>query len=289
MVMKITIKACLGLILISLASCQNQPSQKETNHLDLLYPQGKELPKICLVGTFHFGYPNADVHKTEESDQIDVLSKDRQREMRELREYISTFRPNKLVIESREPEKWNKAYNEFLKGELEPKRDERVQLGFYIGQKFGIDTLYCLDAGSFAQTYAGDSCRILEKVFEDYDLQSDDPVEKDIFSYFDRRDQRLKSLTLLEYFKELNSPASWNLNYGSYLIGDFKLPNYTGTDALATYWYSRNLRTFRKIQEITESKDDRILVIFGNGHISILDHLFSCSPEYNYVPFGSLK
>ena len=96
-------------------------------------------------------------------------------------------------------------------------------------------------------------------------------------------------MTLLEYFRDMNSEESWNLNYGSYLVGDFNLPNFEGADALATYWYSRNLRIFRKIQMITESPEDRILVIFGNGHVSIFNQLFKCSPEYNYIPFAELN
>ena len=29
---------------------------------------------VLLVGTFHFGYPGLDAHKTAETDQVDVLS-----------------------------------------------------------------------------------------------------------------------------------------------------------------------------------------------------------------------
>jgi len=77
-------------------------------------------------------------------------------------------------------------------------------------------------------------------------------------------------------------------DYGYYLLGEFKNGKYNGADALATYWYDRNLRIFRNIQRITTSPNDRILVLFGAGHISVLDQLLKCTPEYNYIKFDDL-
>ncbi len=78
-------------------------------------------------------------------------------------------------------------------------------------------------------------------------------------------------------------------SYGGYLIGDFKLGDFRGADALAMYWYDRNLRIFRNIQRVTISPNDRILVLFGAGHIEILDQLLRSSSEYNYIRFNDLK
>lgn len=256
--------------------------------MEFVYPDGEKIPTVTLVGTFHFAYPDKDVHKTDSNERVDVLSPKRQKEMQELRDYIAAFNPNKIVIESSDPVRMNRKYREFLAGDMEAIRDERYQLGFYLARRFKIDSLYCLDANSFTHQY--DSlCPALEIVFADYDWQSDDPMEDKFYEYLDYRDKMLHQMTLLDFFKRLNSEESWNFNYGSYLIGDFKLPDFQGVDALSAYWYNRNLRTFRKIQMVTEDPEDRILVIFGNGHVSILDQLFKCSPEYNYIPFGDLK
>jgi hypothetical protein len=73
-----------------------------------------------------------------------------------------------------------------------------------------------------------------------------------------------------------------------YLIGDFKLDNERGVDILSSWWYNRNLRIFRKLQLITESPNDRILLIFGNGHAAVLRQFLEASPEYEFVEFDSL-
>jgi hypothetical protein len=94
--------------------------------------------------------------------------------------------------------------------------------------------------------------------------------------------------TLLESFLYNNSRKVLERGYGAYLVGDFRTEDHRGADALALYWYNRNLRTYSKIQSLDIQSDDRILVLFGAGHVSILDHLFRASPEFKLVPFGSL-
>jgi hypothetical protein len=54
------------------------------------------------------------------------------------------------------------------------------------------------------------------------------------------------------------------------------------------YWYSRNLRIFRNIQNIS-TPEDRVMVLFGAGHMSILKNLFECSPEYDLLKFNGLE
>lgn len=50
-------------------------------------------------------------------------------------------------------------------------------------------------------------------------------------------------------------------DYGTYLFGDFTLGKHPGANVLSAYWYNRNLRIFRKLQEITENPNDCILLI----------------------------
>ena len=83
--------------------------------------------------------------------------------------------------------------------------------------------------------------------------------------------------------------AFHRLGYGAYLVGDFKLDNQRGADILSIWWYNRNMRIFRNLQDMNTSKNDRILVIFGNVHASILRQLLESSPEFKYIEFDQLK
>ena len=50
-----------------------------------------------------------------------------------------------------------------------------------------------------------------------------------------------------------------------------------------TAWYNRNLRIFANLQRITEPPGERLLVVYGAGHIPILRHCVEASPEYDLV------
>lgn len=255
-----------------------------------LVPNKDSLPKIFLVGTFHFEYYNADAYKVDKSKQINILSEQKQKEMKQLLEYISLFKPTKICVEA--PENWKTMdkYRMYKTGKKELAKDEVQQIAFRLMDKFKLDTVYTVDAKSIADELleSKDSTIIklyFDKIFENYNFKAND----NYINWQKYSTELTLKLPLLEYFKYINSPKCLQKDYGAYLLGDFKNGKYNGADALATYWYDRNLRIFRNIQGVTTSSKDRILVLFGAGHIAILDQLFKASPEFDYIKFGDLK
>jgi hypothetical protein len=45
--------------------------------------------------------------------------------------------------------------------------------------------------------------------------------------------------------------------------------NFVGADGVTT-WYKRNLYMYSMIQKATGSKDQRIMILLGSGHVSML-------------------
>ena len=107
-------------------------------------------------------------------------------------------------------------------------------------------------------------------------------------TWYDAMDAAKKDNSLLEIFLAMNDDHALDRDYGAYLNGYFKLSGHRGADVHALHWYSRNLRIFRNIQDITTSPDDRILVVFGAGHMGILKHLFESDPSYRLVRLRDL-
>ena len=249
----------------------------------------KEKAKILVVGTFHFDYPGLDVIKTDEKNKIDVLKEPKKTEITELINYIKKFKPTKIAIEART--EWNatEKFKNYKAGNSREKRDERYQIGFRIAQELNLDTIYSIDAPSFDDELAKLDTLYFKKLFKDYDFKSNDPLDE-MYNKWSTYDDEIQAKTnLLKYFKYMNSREVHNITFGSYLIGDFKLDKGRGADILSIWWYNRNLRIFRKLQEMTSNNKDRILVIFGNGHASILRQLLECSPEYEFIEFNSIK
>ena len=282
----------LSLLFLLLGCTPNEKKQGTTASDDAIRSPGsffpEKRPKVLVVGTFHFDYPGLDAHKAKESDKIDVLKSERQKEVRELADYIMRFKPNKVAIEAM-PD-WNATakFKKYKAGKIEQQRDERYQLGMRIAQEMKLDTLYPVDAGSIAQELGKRDSAFVKQLFKDYDFKSDSRFDNMYTEWAQYDDKLAKDTNLLDYFHYMNSGETHQYVYGAYLTGDFKLENFRGADALAIYWYNRNLRIFRKIQKITADSDDRILVITGNGHAAILRQLLESSPEYEFVEFSGL-
>lgn len=272
----------IALLLAVAVGAQNQPVKPASSH----FP--KEKAKVLLVGTFHFDYPNLDAHKTTDDNKIDVLREPKKSEVTELANYIKRFKPTKIAIEA--TPQWNASekFKRYKKGELRDKRDERYQIGMRIAAEMNLDTIYSLDASSFSEDLGKRDSAYVEKLFADFDFQSDDPYTARFKNWYNYEESLPQKTNLLHYFKHFNSRESHRLGYGAYLTGDFKLDDTRGADILSIWWYNRNLRVFRKLQQITQSPQDRILLIFGNGHAAILRQLLECSPEYEFVEFDSL-
>ena len=270
-------------------------SQEITFDPDSILVDDRNQPDILLVGSFHFKYYNLDAHKTDKDKQVDILSDQKQKEINELVKYIAQFKPTKIAIESNQNTSiLMDKFHLYQKDTSLLGKDETEQIGFRLMKKFQLDTIYGVDAHGISQdmAFSEDSTafrKYLSEIFNGYNYKSDDPISKLYSQYYDFTDSLKKELSLLQVFKLSNSDKALDRGFGAYLNGDFKLRDTDGADALALYWYSRNLRIYRNIQRITSSPDDRVLVIFGTGHIQILKHLFHCSPEYNLTKFNDLN
>jgi len=280
--LQLLIVVILGLVCVN---CQKDNDNLKT--AKEFFP--KERAKVLVVGTFHFDYPDSDAHKTNEKDKLDVLKEPKKSELKELIDYIKSFQPNKIAIEADSSWLATQKYQKFKNGELRNDRDERVQLGMRIAHELSIDTLYAIDAWSMAQDIQKRDSVYTNELWKDYDLIGNSSEEAGAKNWLKYEDSLKNKISLLEYFKRMNSAEFHKYGYGIYLQGDFKLGQYKGADIISYWWYNRNARIFRNLQEVITSTNDRVLVIFGNGHAPLLRHLISSSPEMEFVEFDNLR
>lgn len=245
------------------------------------------LPQVLLLGTFHFGYPDMDAHVTAEDDRVDMLSDQRQLELNELLDVVMRFKPNKLCVETQGGWLMNE-FREYCSGERELGRNEFYQIGFRMMDRAKLDTMYAVDAIPLVMDLytSPDSLRYtpwLDSLYQGWDFGGEDKVAERYSAWYTATDKAKKHNTLLDIFLAMNDDHALDRDYGAYLNGYFKLPGHRGADVHALHWYSRNLRIFRNIQDITAGPEDRILVVFGAGHMGILKHLFESTPEYRRI------
>lgn len=242
------------------------------------------------LGTFHFKYPNNDVQKTKEEDQIDILDERYQKEIHDLVDMISRFEPTMVVIE-REPSKqkmYDSIYKSYLNGKHELGRSEEQQIGFRLAEKMNLSKVYCVDE---AARYYGDIGKVFNNTehtgHQDFmDFFYDNPDRNKLKP--DTTESILKTDGLIAYLKAINSDKALKDGLGKgYLTGIFKYETderpFFGPDFVSGWWFDRNLRIFRNIQRIGATPKDRIVIIYGVGHMNLLNFFFDCSPEFKIV------
>lgn len=280
------------LLLCWTSNAQNNPF--DNLDTDAILQKDDDIPQVLLVGSFHFAYYGMDAHKTKEENKIPILGEKGQREVEELVAYIDRFKPNKIVVEGgRNSGYILRRYERYLADPTTQRANEIDQIAFRLMKKHQLDTLYGVDSGTLMRGlyYHKDSTvlrPILDSIFTDWDFSSDEKYSLRYNEWYEKEDEIAAKASLLDYFKFMNDKKIVDRGWGAYLVGDFKNGTYEGADATALHWYARNLRIFRNIQNVTEP-GDRILVIFGAGHMTILDNLFDATPEYDLVRFGELE
>ena len=247
--------------------------------------------EVLTLGSFHFNFPNNDFVQTEKSNQIDVLEPQYQEEIKLIVEKLEKFKPTIIVIERKTSKQSfiDSLFNSYLKGEYQLKRDESQQIGFRLAKKIGVQKLYCVDEwGEFNQQ--------VDKV-----LFGKDSLEQEKFSnYYEKNtDANLKYSPKNIFQKEgilaelikLNDEENIRKSLGNYLIGPFKYESnegdFFGVNFETGRWFNRNLKIFRNIQRIDVNPTDKILIIYGSGHMNVLNILFESSPEFELVNTNS--
>ncbi len=258
----------------------------QLSSIDTFFPEEKT--KVLVVGTFHFNYPGLDTHKIDETNKIDVLKEPKKSEVTELVNYIKRFKPTKIAIEALEGYGWNTKYKEYQNGEHRQKRDERFQLAMRIAMDLQLDTLYPIDARTLSNDLWKSDSLFYDSLTSKIDWEVKDPYWDKAVKYLDNNEKEISNVKLLDYFKDMNSRKNHNFNYGLYLTGNFSTGRYQGADHLSMWWYNRNARIFSNIIKIKPSKEDRVLVIMGNGHAALLRQFIEASPQFEFIEFDSL-
>ena len=202
-------------------------------------------PEILVLGVYHMANPGRDVYNLQADD---VLSPKRQQEIAELAAVLKRFRPTKIAVESNYGEDAvPKRYAEYLAGTHELTRNEREQIGFRVAKELGHTAIYGADA------------------------DGDFPLPH-VFNYAKATGQSAK---LDAHMAEVGEAVK---ALDQYLTARYGEPgDYAGPDLLAE-WYRRNVRIYNNVARLVTSPEDRILVIFGSGHLGWLRQEFAADP-----------
>jgi hypothetical protein len=197
----------------------------------------------------------------------DVLSAKRQQEIAQLIAVLKRFNPTKIAIEA-DPgsQRIKKEYADYLAGKYTLTRNEIDQIGFRLAKELGHPAIYAVDVdGDFPYTRVVNYAKAngLQAKFDSISARTAQRVKQ--------QGEFLASHTIPEMMEFMNSDSLAARDIAEYFsFVPFGEPyEFAGPDLLAA-WYQRNIRIYHNIRAIIDSPNDRVLVIYGAGHLGWL-------------------
>jgi hypothetical protein len=221
-------------------------------------------PEIMVLGTYHMANPGHDIHNMQADD---VLSPKRQQEIARLVEVLKRFNPTKIAIEADvSGKRATQEYSDYLAGKYTLSRNEIDQIGYRLAKELGHSTIYPVDVdGDFPWL------RVVNYAKANGLSAKFDSLNAVVGTMVKEQGDFLASHSVLETLRFMNADARVARDMGFYFsLVRFGEPyEYAGPDLVAA-WYQRNIRIYRNIVALITSPNDRILVIYGSGHLGWL-------------------
>ena len=228
------------------------------------WAQSDTRPEILVLGTYHMSNPGRDVYNMQADD---VQSPKRQQEIVQVIEVLKKFHPTKIAIEADVgSERVEREYSDYLAGKYTLTRNETDQIAYRLAKELGQHAVYAVDEdGDFPwQRLVNYAKGIGQTEKFDATTASWGTMTKEL-------DDFLRSHTVLETLEYMNSDSRVAKDVAVYyaFVPYGEPGDYAGPDLLAG-WYQRNIRIYHNIVKLIESPNDRILVIYGAGHLGWL-------------------
>jgi hypothetical protein len=239
----------------------------------------KTKPTLVVLGTYHMGTPGNNIVNGKVDD---VTSAVRQKQIVQLIERLKQFKPTKIVLECdlENDAKTNETYGRYLSGSYQLSKNETNQIGFRLAKELGHKKVYCVDWSDF-----WDDPSINYEKYASKDAELDGFLKglyRNLKKEVDAEHEKIFTLPVTRQLVFLNQPARIEKDHKIYFdfmrIGRGK--EYIGANYVS-WWYRRNLTILDNIIRLTDSPSDRILVVYGYGHLKLLTQFARESDFYN--------
>jgi len=229
-------------------------------------------PQVMLLGSYHLANNNRDVINVSIEN---VLTTHRQQQINNLVECLADWKPTRIAVEwdRNDQAGLDNRYATLLAGKYELTANEIDQIGLRLAKKLGQDRVYAVDWNEAAP---GDQ---MQYDFFGWAERNDQESRLKAFVEAEQQDAdsasaKMRGQSVNEWYHDLNGPEARLKMHKSYFeIATFGSNEDNPGAAWVGAWYARNLRIFNNIREILEPQE-RVLVVYGVGHVHLLDQFF---------------
>ncbi len=233
----------------------------------------KENCQIGVLGMLHFVSKNNTV-----SQEVTVYSES---QINELVNSLLKIKPTKIAVERpyKTEVELNQNFQNYLSGNYHLLQEETDQIAFRLAKELNHSKLFL--AYSKVDFDFEKAVQFAIKNNQEELLNNILKNAKELANSYDSIATKNNLRKAVHY---LNTEYAINKNNLGYLltmdIGNKENP--LGSSIVAD-WYESNFKIFQNIKCLCEKKNEKILVIYGQGHLKILNQLINDSPNIDLI------
>ncbi len=231
---------------------------------------------FLLVGTGHW-VPTGRDFKTVEVD--DMLAPARQEEISQCVDLLSRFAPTRIALEilpSMDPAV-NKDFAAYRAGHFALTANERHQLGFRLAEKAGLPEIHGIDWHDFERPIGWERAIDYAEAHGQQQLVRGftDPLHETAEERAEEF-ERLCATSVRDMILQSCAPEAMAVSHQVYMdlarVG--RGDTYVGAEVVLR-WYERNMMMFNNLARLVTGPNERILLVVGAGHLTLLTHFLS--------------
>ncbi|WP_332638781.1 DUF5694 domain-containing protein [Brevundimonas sp.] len=243
--------------------------------------------EVMVLGTYHMGNPGNDLHNA----RIDpVTTPGKQVQLEAVAEGLSRFRPTAVAVERIARDQstlLDHRYPDFTPADLLTNADERVQIGYRLAHRLGLERVYGIDE----QDREGQPSYFPFEAVQAWAEANGDggrlgAMHGEIASMLADLEQRQATETVGQLLTRINRPerVQWDQGFYARLMAFGAADDQPGA-ILNARWYARNAQIFARLLQVARP-GDRIVVIYGSGHNYWLRQMVETTPGFRLVQPG---
>lgn len=248
------------------------------------WPAGPEPVQVMVLGTYHMANPGQDLHNA----RIDpVTTPEKQAQLEAVVEALARFRPTAVAIERVAPDQTSlldPGYAGFTPSRLLSDPDERVQIGYRLAHRLGLERVFAIDEqdrDGQPPYFPYESVQRWAEANGDGERLA--ALHGEIAAMISDLERRQASETVGQLLASINTPerALWDQGFYARLMGFGAGDDQPGA-VLNGRWYARNAQIFARLLQVARP-GDRIVVVYGSGHNYWLRQMVATTPGFQLV------
>ena len=242
--------------------------------------------RVMILASYHMNNPGRDVHNA----RVDpVTTPDKQAQLAEVAESLARFQPTLVAIERIAPDSRaliDPGYAAFTPADLTTNSDERVQIGYRLARRMGLDRVYAIDEndreGQPSYFPFGEMMGWIQANGRQTEF---DALSNEVKTHLAELERLQSERTVGQLLAQINDPANPMVAGGQrhyYAMLRFGSGDQQRGAELNGRWYTRNAVIFARLMEVAKP-GDRVVVVYGAGHAAWLRHFVQTTPGFELV------